>query len=216
MMSSKFLAELSSDYEKLFETELGYDVIIYAGEESNVKEIHAHSNILCIRSQYFRSAFSNEWAEKKDGKFILRKPNISPRLFNIILRFIYCGNIELKNLQGPEVLKLLIAVDELNIQQLISYIQEYLIEHQTEFLHQNPTDGKNISTAKLSYVNNNNARYAIYCQDTQGPHMGNLYCTGTNSWIVYKHSYVNLTYPKIDIPERFMVENYEVFQVIKK
>ncbi|RGB32999.1 hypothetical protein C1646_743634 [Rhizophagus diaphanus] len=138
-MSSKFLAELSSDYEKLFKTELGYDVIIYAGEESNVKEIHAHANILSIRSQYFRSAFSNEWAEKKDGKFILRKPNISPHLFNIILRFIYCGNIELKNLQGSDVLKLLIAVDELNIQQLISYIQEYLIEHQTEFLHQNPT-----------------------------------------------------------------------------
>src|SRR5256886_3571064 len=53
-------------------------------------------------------------------------------------RFIYCGNIELKNLQGPDVLKLLIAVDELNIQQLISHIQEFLIEHQTEFLHQNP------------------------------------------------------------------------------
>ncbi|RGB24643.1 hypothetical protein C1646_747715 [Rhizophagus diaphanus] len=138
-MSSKFWAELSSDYEKLFETELGYDVIIYAGDELNIKEIHAHSSILCIRSQYFRSAFSNEWAEKKDGKFILRKPNISPHLFNIILRFIYCGNIELKNLQGPEVLKLLIAVDELNIQQLITYIQEYLIEHQTEFLYQNPT-----------------------------------------------------------------------------
>src|SRR5439155_25556584 len=39
----------------------------------------------------------------------------------------------------PDVLKLLIAVDELNIQPLISHIQEYLIEHQTEFLHQNPT-----------------------------------------------------------------------------
>ncbi|GBC17464.2 BTB/POZ domain-containing protein [Rhizophagus irregularis DAOM 181602=DAOM 197198] len=91
-----------------------------------------------MTSQYFRTAFSNEWGEKKDGKFILRKPNISPHLFNIILRFIYCGNIELKNLQGPDVLKLLIAVDELNIHQLISYIQEYLIEHQTEFLHQNP------------------------------------------------------------------------------
>ena len=29
------------------------------------------------------------------------------------------------------------AVDELNIQQLISYVQEFLIEYQTEFLHQN-------------------------------------------------------------------------------
>ena len=85
-MSSKFLVELSSDYEKLLETEIAYDVVILAGEEPNVKEIHAHSNILCIRSQYFRSAFSNEWAKKKDGKFILRKPNISPHLFNIILR----------------------------------------------------------------------------------------------------------------------------------
>ena len=85
-MSTKFLAELSSDYEKLFEEETGYDVIIYAGEEQNVKEIHAHSNILSIRSQYFRTAFSNEWAEKKDGKFIFRKPNISPQLFNVILR----------------------------------------------------------------------------------------------------------------------------------
>ncbi|POG69920.1 hypothetical protein GLOIN_2v1842072 [Rhizophagus irregularis DAOM 181602=DAOM 197198] len=138
-MISKFWAELSNDYEKLFETEIGYDVIIYAGDDQNVKEIHAHSNILCARSQYFRTAFSNEWAEKRDGKFIFRKSNISPQLFNIILRFIYCGNIELKNLQGSEVLKLLIAVDELNINPLISHVQEFLIEHQTEFLQQNPT-----------------------------------------------------------------------------
>ena len=86
MMTSEFLTELSNDYEKLFEKEIGYDVIIYAGEEPNVKEIHAHSGILCIRSQYFHAALSNEWAEKKDGKFIFKKPNISPQLFNIILR----------------------------------------------------------------------------------------------------------------------------------
>jgi hypothetical protein len=44
----------------------------------------------------------------------------------------------LKNLQGPDVLKLLIAVDELNIHSLISHIQEFLIECQTKFLYQNP------------------------------------------------------------------------------
>ncbi|CAB4389156.1 unnamed protein product [Rhizophagus irregularis] len=147
-MSSNFWAELSNDYEKLLETEIGYDVIIYAREEPNVKEIHAHSNILCIRSKYFSAAFSTEWAEKKDGKFILKKPNISPYIFNIILRFIYCGNIELKSLQGPDVLKLLIAVDELGVQRLISHIQEYLIEHQTEFLYQNPT-GATIWVARI-------------------------------------------------------------------
>jgi hypothetical protein len=85
-MASRFLAELSNDYKKLFEEEIGYDVIIYAGEETDIKEIHAHSNILCFRSQYFRTELSNEWAEKKDGKFILKKSNISPHLFNVILR----------------------------------------------------------------------------------------------------------------------------------
>ena len=39
------------------------------------------------------------------------------------------------NLQGPDLLKLLIAVDELNIQELITFIQEYMIKH--EFLQQN-------------------------------------------------------------------------------
>ena len=63
-----------------------YDVIIYAGENENVKEIHAHSSILRVRSQYFRTAFSNNWAEKKNGKFIFKKPNISPQVFEIILR----------------------------------------------------------------------------------------------------------------------------------
>src|SRR6266511_3053185 len=85
-MSYEHLQETVNDYDRLFETGEGYDVIIYAGQNENVKEIHAHSNILCIRSQYFRSAFSKEWTEKNDGKFIFRKPNIPPHLFNIILR----------------------------------------------------------------------------------------------------------------------------------
>ena len=64
-MTSKFLAELSNDYEKLFKTEIGYDVIIYVGEEPNIKEIHAHSNILSIRSQFFALCFLMNGLKKK-------------------------------------------------------------------------------------------------------------------------------------------------------
>ncbi|CAB4389261.1 unnamed protein product [Rhizophagus irregularis] len=172
-MIQKFLKELSDDYENLFETEIGYDVIIYAGDESNVKEIHAHSNILCTRSKYFRTAFSNGWAIKKDGKFIFRKSNIQPHLFDIILRFIYSGNIELKNLH----------------------------------------DGNDISTAKLGYVKKPDE--AIYCYYNQGPHMGYFYCKHNNEWT---NNDRNATcYPNIGIPSlNFRVENYEVFQIIKK
>ena len=78
--------EIINDYERLFETGEEHDVIIYAGENEIAKELHAHSVILCIRSEYFRTAFSNQWAKKKDGKFILEKPNIPPKIFEIILR----------------------------------------------------------------------------------------------------------------------------------
>ena len=78
--------ELANDYEKLFESDEEYDVIIYAGENEDVKEVYAHSNILRTRSQYFRAALSNKWAKKKDGKYIFKKPNISSHFFKIILR----------------------------------------------------------------------------------------------------------------------------------
>ena len=85
-MSFEYFQEISNDYEKLLETEKEYDVIIYAGENENLKEIRAHSLILCTRSQYFNAAFYNDWVEKKNGKFIFKKPNISPQVFKIILR----------------------------------------------------------------------------------------------------------------------------------
>ncbi|GBC07291.1 hypothetical protein RclHR1_07360014 [Rhizophagus clarus] len=136
-MPSDYLAD---DYEKLLEINEDCNVIIYVGENENVKEIHAHSCILRVRSQYFCEALSKDWSEKKDGKYIFRKPNISPQLFEIILRFIYCGKIDLENLHGHNILKLLIAVNELKIPTLINNIQEYLIEHQDRFLQQNPIE----------------------------------------------------------------------------
>ncbi|EXX56055.1 hypothetical protein GLOIN_2v1769234 [Rhizophagus irregularis DAOM 181602=DAOM 197198] len=139
-MSFDYSQEVTKDYEKLLESDEEYNVIIYAGEGEEVKEIHAHSNILRIRSQYFRTAFSNESTKKKDGKFIFNFPNISPQFFKIILRFIYCGKINLENLKGPDILKLLIAVDEFKIQSLILCIQEYLTKHQHQFLQQNPME----------------------------------------------------------------------------
>ncbi|GBC03014.1 hypothetical protein RclHR1_04930011 [Rhizophagus clarus] len=139
-MSHEYYQEVVNDLEKLLSTEIGYDVIIYAGENEDAKELHVHSPILCTRSQYFNAAFSNNWAEKKDGKFIFKKPNISPQLFKIILRFFYCGKIDLTKLQGLEALELLIAVDELNIQTLIPCIRKYLNEHKDEFIYQNPIE----------------------------------------------------------------------------
>ncbi|GBC03013.1 hypothetical protein RclHR1_04930010 [Rhizophagus clarus] len=126
-MSYDFSQEVINDLEKLFFDETGYDVIIYAGENENIKELHAHSCILCM-SQYFNAAFSNNWVKRKDGKFIFEKLNVSPELFRIVLRFIYCGKIDFTELQRSDVLKILFIAKELNI------------NHRDEFLRQNPVE----------------------------------------------------------------------------
>ncbi|GBB87678.1 hypothetical protein RclHR1_14160004 [Rhizophagus clarus] len=134
-MSFEYSQEVANDFEKLLEADEEYNVIIYVGDNS--KEFYAHSIILRIRSQYFCTVFSKEWSVKKDREYIFKFPNISPQLFKIILRFLYCGKVNLENLQGPDIIKLLIVADELKIQTLILCIQEYLIKYQYEFLQQN-------------------------------------------------------------------------------
>ncbi|GBB89069.1 hypothetical protein RclHR1_15720003 [Rhizophagus clarus] len=139
-MTFEYPEEIINDYEKLLESGDEYNVIIYVGENDDVEEIHAHSNILRTRSEYFRNVLSNESAKKRDGKFTFKKPNISPQFFKIILRFIYCGRIDFTGLEGSDILNLLIAVDVFNIQSLNHCIQEYLIKHKYEFLQNNPTE----------------------------------------------------------------------------
>ena len=84
-MSFDYSQEVTNDFEKLLKTNEDYDVIIYAGKNENVEEIHAHSVILRTRSQYFRTEFSKD-TDKKGGKYIFKVPNVSPQNFKIILR----------------------------------------------------------------------------------------------------------------------------------
>ncbi|RIA93780.1 hypothetical protein C1645_873887 [Glomus cerebriforme] len=52
-MTFEYSQEIINDLEKLLETDKRYDVIIYASENENAKEIHAISNILSIRDDLF-------------------------------------------------------------------------------------------------------------------------------------------------------------------
>ncbi|RIB28330.1 hypothetical protein C2G38_2137396 [Gigaspora rosea] len=137
-MTEIFSENMSEDYIKLYETKEHYDTIITVGKEPNIERIYAHSLILCTRSSYFRRALSDEWAEKKEGYFTLSKPNISISTFKPILKFLYCGIVELRT-QEDEIIELLIAVDELLIQKLNDIIQKFLIKNSCKFLKQSPT-----------------------------------------------------------------------------
>ncbi|GBC40631.2 BTB/POZ protein [Rhizophagus irregularis DAOM 181602=DAOM 197198] len=55
---------------------------------------------------------------------------------NIILKYIYGGIISLNEQDPSEILKVLVAADNLLLQELIDYLQTYLIENKSEWMEQ--------------------------------------------------------------------------------
>ncbi|RIA92031.1 hypothetical protein C1645_804899 [Glomus cerebriforme] len=138
MTSMKLFNRLSEDIGQLLEKEENYDMIIQIGGEENEKEFKAHSLILSARSSYFKSALNNNWTTKQnDGKIIFKKPNISPKVFELILKYLYTGVINFHEQELNEIFDLLIAADELILDELTDQIQEHLIEHESTQIQQN-------------------------------------------------------------------------------
>ena len=73
-----------NENERLLNTENFYDVKIYVGMESNIKEFHAHASIICAHCPFFSNALNN--ATKENGYYIVKKANISEKCFNPILK----------------------------------------------------------------------------------------------------------------------------------
>ncbi|GBC21509.2 carbohydrate-binding module family 13 protein [Rhizophagus irregularis DAOM 181602=DAOM 197198] len=67
----------------------------------------------------------------------IKLPNILPEIFEIILRYIYGGRLSLKECDTSDIIKLLVAANELKLQELIAYIQSFLIENEANWLEQN-------------------------------------------------------------------------------
>jgi hypothetical protein len=77
---------LSTDSSHLLKDTDSCDVIIKVGKKPNFKKFKAHSHILSSKSAYFEKAFSAQWARKEDGFFISNQPNISPGVFEILIK----------------------------------------------------------------------------------------------------------------------------------
>ncbi|CAB4418962.1 unnamed protein product [Rhizophagus irregularis] len=132
-----FLRILSSKYEKLLEEEDG-DVTIIVGEEVNQipKSFKAHSLILKTQCPWFKIALSKDWARKGEETIVIRKPNISTSTFEIILKYLYCGIISTSH-TGKQILDILIAADELNLNEIFKHLQDTLLKSHYEWLQNN-------------------------------------------------------------------------------
>ena len=85
-MTSLFHFGLSKDLSLLLNDADDFNVIIKVGENNNAKEFRAHSVILRARSPYFKIAFSANWVTRENDIITLDKPNISPTVFDMILK----------------------------------------------------------------------------------------------------------------------------------
>ncbi|GBC11581.2 BTB/POZ protein [Rhizophagus irregularis DAOM 181602=DAOM 197198] len=95
-MSTVFLSKLSQNYIELLTDNKYCDVTNEVGEDPNVKILRAHVNILCCRSPYLRRTLASNKKIKNNGLTHIELPNISPEIFQIILKYIY-GDFMLKS-----------------------------------------------------------------------------------------------------------------------
>src|SRR5581483_9909690 len=57
--------------------------------------------------------------------------------FIILLRYIYGGKVSLKEYDASDIIKILIAANELSLQELIPYLESFLIKNKTNWMEQN-------------------------------------------------------------------------------
>ncbi|CAG8549105.1 9978_t:CDS:2 [Ambispora leptoticha] len=133
-ITSTFFNNLSSDFSNFLKNTDDYNVIIKVGtaiENMGAKMFEAHSAILRARCSYFRAALSSDWAKKEHDKFILTLPNTLPDIFELILS----GSITIT--ENTNMLGLLTTADELVLEELFSYAQNFLITQKPAWLRQN-------------------------------------------------------------------------------
>ena len=85
-MTTQFYDRLSNDLTQLLESGVNCDVSIEVGEEVSLINIYkVHSIILQSRSPYFKKKF-DEIAFNESNIKVLKLPNISVKIFNIIIK----------------------------------------------------------------------------------------------------------------------------------
>ncbi|KAG9284000.1 hypothetical protein G9A89_005329 [Geosiphon pyriformis] len=160
MSPQQYFHALSNDFGNLFNSQKFSDIRIIVGEAPNIRTFHAHSQILAARSPYFAAALSSNWIKRENNIIIFPKPNISPKIFEIILRYIYNGEISLDKHEVPTILELLVTADELILENIIDHLEDYLIEHRAKGLK------KNFATLqKTSFMHDSFKKLQKFCTE---------------------------------------------------
>ncbi|RHZ86467.1 hypothetical protein Glove_50g55 [Diversispora epigaea] len=129
-MELKFFDKLSQNFIELLNEKDDYNVIIEV--ENKEKLFTAHSNILKYRSQYFRKELENIQPNENNVKTI--KSSVSAQIFDIILKYIYGGIVNLENVKTRFIFDLMLAANEFELDELTNKLETHLIDTKASWL----------------------------------------------------------------------------------
>ncbi|RHZ89673.1 hypothetical protein Glove_13g291 [Diversispora epigaea] len=132
-MTLKFLDKLSRDFSELLNDKEEYNVVIEVGQEQYKKTFTAHSAVLRYRSSYFSKELTNTVPNDENNKIII-KPFISVQIFEILLKYVYGGIIDTKNMDARTMYDLMIVANELEFGELSRKLENNLIESKAFWL----------------------------------------------------------------------------------
>ncbi|RHZ73734.1 hypothetical protein Glove_229g77 [Diversispora epigaea] len=132
-MSFKFFDKLSQDFSELLNDKIEYNVVIEVDKEENKKSFTSHSVVLRYRSTHFTKELDQTATNENNVKTIF-KPNISTQIFEIILKYIYGGIVNIENIETKIIYELLIVANELEFEELSEKLESYLVESKASWL----------------------------------------------------------------------------------
>ncbi|RIB16558.1 hypothetical protein C2G38_2189582 [Gigaspora rosea] len=159
MSQTKLLDQFSNDFAQLLESEYDYNVVI----KINNQFFKLHSLVLYQRSSFFRQELSA--TTKKNNLIEITVPHISAESFKILIKYIYTGKTPLENVEPSTIFDLLISSNKLSLEELVDYIQSYLIDNNASWLKLKFTQ-----VYYTSFQNNRFKALQTFCTDILAKH----------------------------------------------
>ncbi|RHZ46890.1 hypothetical protein Glove_606g122 [Diversispora epigaea] len=136
-MALNFYVNFSNDFIKLLENGDEHNIIIEVGEHPFMQTFKLHSTVLCYRCPYLYEEFKKSIINNDDNIRIIQKPQISAKPFNFIIKYIYGATVNLEKVETSVILDLLMTANEFQLEELITGLQDFLIENQSSWLKLN-------------------------------------------------------------------------------
>ncbi|RHZ72451.1 hypothetical protein Glove_242g115 [Diversispora epigaea] len=155
-MALKFFDKLSQNFTELLTDKDDYNVIV---EVEDKKNFTAHSNVLKFRSPYFRKELNTINPNENNVKTIV-KPDISAQIFDIILKYVYGGIVNLENIETRIIFDLMLTANKFELEELSKKLETILIEDKASWLKSHFS-----LVYHTIFINNNFKDLENFCND---------------------------------------------------